>query len=75
MYKIGVSSLWFLLVAELIIIVIEAAYYCNHLKSRDEKIEKVKNVSFGVVANIVSVLVEIPVWLILMYFALWFRLA
>lgn len=58
---------WF--AAELAIIVIESTYYAKRLKKKNGDIEPKENVAYGLCANIVSVVLEIPVYIIFLVLA------
>ena len=47
------------LATEIAIIIIESVYYCKRLKHKDGEINSVRNVIYGVVANIFSLLFEV----------------
>lgn len=65
-FNVDIGPLYLWIGAECIIILVESLYYLNRLKTRDGRVRKVRNVVFGIVANLVSILVEIPVWFILL---------
>ena len=58
---------WF--AAELVIIVIESTYYAKRLQKKNGSIETKENVAYGLCANIVSVVLEIPIYIVFMVLA------
>ena len=55
------------LATEIAIIIIESVYYCKRLKHKDGEIHSVRNVIYGVVANIFSLLIEVPAFFIVSF--------
>ena len=55
------------LATEIAIIIIEAAYYCKRLQHKDGDCHPVRNVIYGVTANILSLLIEVPVFLVISF--------
>lgn len=68
MNQLRLSAVWFMvlwLILEILIIVIEALYYRNKLKNKDDEIKRVRNIAYAITANIISILIEIPLLLLL----------
>ena len=55
------------IVAEILIIVIEALWYKERLINKEGKISVKRNITYAIVANVVSILADLPVYLILLF--------
>lgn len=55
------------IIAEILIIVVEALWYSKRLINKEGKISVKRNVAYAIVANIVSILAELPIYLILLF--------
>ncbi len=67
-----INIFWVWAAAELVIIIVESAYYRKRLVNRDGEQVPGRNVAYGIVANLFSLSMELPmlliVYLILMFF-------
>lgn len=55
------------IIAEILIIVVEALWYSKRLINKEGKISVKRNVAYAIVANIASILAELPIYLILLF--------
>lgn len=55
------------IIAEILIIVVEALWYSKRLINKEGKISVKRNVAYAIAANIASILAELPIYLILLF--------
>lgn len=60
--SIGFIFLFCFVISEFVIILVEAVYYTNRLKSKNNELRKAKNFIYGVAANLFSVGLEIVIF-------------